>query len=153
MTLVIGPPDPVDVPGKRVFLGGAIDMGAAPNWQADVVRALAGWDDLVLLNPRRPDFDVSTLDEQIRWELRALEAADLILMWFPARTSAPISLLETGLHLRSGKLLLGADETYSRRRNLEITAEVYGTPLRSRLDQLVEEVVKLVTGASVERPA
>ncbi|GIF69972.1 hypothetical protein Ais01nite_80070 [Asanoa ishikariensis] len=144
MTVVIGPPGSVDVPGKRVFLGGAIDLGAAPDWQADVIRALAGHDDLVLLNPRRPDFDPAELDQQIRWELHALEAADLILMWFPAGSSAPISLLETGLHLRSGKLVVGADQTYSRRRNLEITAEVYGTSVRDRLDELVEEVVRLV---------
>ncbi|MEV4537725.1 nucleoside 2-deoxyribosyltransferase domain-containing protein [Asanoa sp. NPDC049518] len=142
MTVVIGPPDPIDVPGKRVFLGGAIDLGAAPDWQADVVRALAGHDGLVLLNPRRPEFDLADLDHQIRWELHALEAADLILMWFPAGSSAPISLLETGLHLRSGRLVLGADETYGRRRNLEITAEVYGVPLRNRLDQLLEDVVR-----------
>ncbi len=53
---------------------------------------------IVLLNPRRAYFDESTLDKQIHWELVAMEAADLLLMWFPRDAKTPIALLETGLY-------------------------------------------------------
>lgn len=45
-----------------VFLAGSIEMGAAVDWQADVIARLEAWPDserLVVLNPRRPDWDPS----------------------------------------------------------------------------------------------
>jgi hypothetical protein len=38
----------------RIFLGGSIDIGSAPDWQADMIRALAD-ERLVVLNPRWAD--------------------------------------------------------------------------------------------------
>lgn len=38
-------------------------MGSAVNWQYEVLNALANIDGLVLLNPRREQFDEATLDE------------------------------------------------------------------------------------------
>ncbi len=143
MSTVITAPEPIDASGFRVYLAGAIDMGRAVTWQAQVIAMLADRPGLVLLNPRRDHFDADTLDEQIRWELDALDAADVILMWFPADANAPISLLETGLYLRSGKLLIGAEPGYERRRNLEITTERYGVPLWPQLHDLVEQLRRI----------
>ena len=134
---MITAPNGFDVPGLRVFLGGAIDAGEAPDWQADVAQALAGRKGLVLLNPRRPTLDPAELDDQITWELAALDAAHIIMMWFPANTVAPIALLETGLYLASGKIVIGAAEGYWRRRNLELVAVRHGVPLLDRLADLV----------------
>jgi hypothetical protein len=142
VTIVVTAPEPFDVPGWRVFLAGAIDMGRARNWQADIIAALAGRDGLVLVNPRRSSFDHRALDEQIRWELAALESVDMIAMWFPREVVAPVALLEAGLHLRSRKLIIGADAGYERRRNLEITTARYDVPLWNTLDDVVEEVLR-----------
>ncbi len=141
MAKVITAPESIDVPGFKAYLGGAIDMGFAQDWQAKVIRALADYENLVLLNPRRVYFNESTLDEQIYWELAAMEAADLLLIWFPYNAKAPVALLETGLYLRSNKLLLGAEEGFYRRRNLEITAERYSVKLWAHLDDLIREMV------------
>lgn len=143
MAKVITAPESIEVSGYKAYLAGGIDMGLAQNWQAKVIQALQEYDDLVLLNPRRARFDENTLDEQIRWELEAMEAANLILMWFPNDAKAPIALLETGLYLQSGKLLLGAEASFYRRRNLEITAERYGVKLWPHLNDLIKEVVYL----------
>ncbi|GGM24882.1 nucleoside 2-deoxyribosyltransferase domain-containing protein [Dactylosporangium sucinum] len=138
MTVVITAPQDWRIPGYRVFLAGAIDSGSAVDWQAEVVAALAGRPGLVLLNPRRADYATAQLDEQIAWELDALEAADRILMWFPAGSVAPVSMLETGLYLRSGKLLLGADPGFARRRNLELTAARFGVVVHDALPGLIK---------------
>lgn len=129
MTRVITAIEDINVDGFKVFLAGAIDMGSAVDWQSLVIDELPGQDDLILINPRRPNFTPDTLDEQIHWELNALEQADAIFMWFPKDAAAPISFLETGLYLRSGKIIIGSEMGFYRRRNLEITGERYGVHL------------------------
>lgn len=137
MTTVITAPDNTDVPGFKVYLAGAIDMGHAIDWQSTAIAGLADVSDLVVLNPRRAKFDDDTRDEQIRWELDALERADVILVWFPSDARAPIALLETGLYMSSGKLILGAGPRYWRRRNLELTADKYNVPVYSLLMETI----------------
>jgi hypothetical protein len=110
-----------------VYLAGAIDMGAAEDWQAEVIERLKDTD-VTLLNPRRT-FKPETLSEQILWELGAMDRADVVLMWFPSQSQAPIALLETGLYMQSGKLLIGAGKDYYRRANLEWTCKWYNVIL------------------------
>jgi hypothetical protein len=143
MTTVITSPMTVRPGGLRIFLGGAIEMGRAPDWQAAAIESLRGLPGLVLLNPRRPTFAADSLEEQIRWELAALELADYSLFWFPARTIAPIALLEVGLYAGSDKILVGADPAYSRRLNLQLALEGKGVPLLDSLDDLLSSVTQL----------
>ncbi len=128
----------------KLFLGGAIDMGQAQNWRSRVIQSLDIFQNIVILNPRKENFTPDMLDKQIDWELKALEDASLIMMWFPAASKAPISLLETGLYMRSGKLLLGAENGYYRRQNLKITSRRYNVNLLSTLDQMIDRIICLV---------
>lgn len=133
MTTVVTVPESVDVPGitdrYRVFLAGAIDMGAAEDWQAKVIATLQDVPELVLMNPRRAEFTSDTLIPQIEWELDALEKADTVFMWLPSDSKAPISLFEAGLYWKSGKLMIGAGQDFYRRANLEVTALRYHVSL------------------------
>jgi hypothetical protein len=133
-------PEVIDVSQYSVFLAGAIDMGAAVDWQAQVIEAFADYPHITLYNPRRAAFTPDTLDEQIEWELRALTAATSVLMWFPANTKAPIALLETGLFMQSGKLFVGAEPGFYRRRNLEMTCEFFGVPLYDSIEAVVAAI-------------
>ncbi|CAM2010551.1 nucleoside 2-deoxyribosyltransferase domain-containing protein [Acanthopleuribacter pedis] len=141
MATIIQSPAPFAAsPQPRVFLAGAIDNGAAENWQAQVCRELADLP-ITLLNPRRDDWDHtwrnSAADprfrEQVTWELDALEAADHILMVFTAAGKAPITLLELGLHARRGSLTLVCPPAYWRHGNVALVAERFGLP---RFDSL-----------------
>src|SRR3546814_20234210 len=49
----------------RIFLSGSIDMGRAADWQADLIRTL-GDPDVVILNPRRPDWNPEGRSEERR---------------------------------------------------------------------------------------
>lgn len=141
MATVITPPNPVTSSGFKIFLAGAIDMGEAVDWQSDAIQQLRNEHGLILLNPRRDDFTTEKLDEQIMWELDALERSDLIVMWFPSNSKAPISLLEAGLYMRSGKLILGIEKNFYRTRNLQLTAMYYKVPIYSTLHELISAAV------------
>jgi len=111
-------------------------MGNAPNWQAELIAALAPHD-LTILDPRREEWDASwrqSIDEpkfreQVEWEVDGLERADLIAMWFAPETKAPITLLELGLFARSGKLVVGCPDGYWRKGNVEVVCARFGAPL------------------------
>lgn len=136
---------PVDDNRPKVFLAGSIDNGAASDWQAEVIQALGAMD-VVLLNPRRADWNPawqSSTDEpefvrQVRWELHALEQADVVLMYFAPGSQSPVTLLEFGLHSREGKLLVAAPDGFWRKANVDITADHYGVPRFASLPSLIE---------------
>lgn len=153
--LVTSPqPLPIDNRRPRVFLGGSIDMGGAPDWQAAMTEALSDMD-VIILNPRRPDWnpawrpdaDEPEFRRQVEWELNALEAADVIVMYFAPGTQSPVSLLEMGLHARGGKLIVLAPDGFWRKGNVHITAAAYGIHQVKTMDELTVAVRDALTAA------
>lgn len=131
----------------RIFLAGSIDMGRSEDWQSRVADALADAD-VVLFNPRRADWNPAwqaSSDEpefvrQVRWELQALEAADIVLMYFAPGSQSPVTLLEMGLHARGGKLIVAAPPGFWRKGNVDITADHYGVRRVEDIDALIAAV-------------
>lgn len=129
----------------RIFLGGSIDMGTAPNWQKAVIDSLRG-EDIVILNPRRadwnrawkPEADNPQFRQQVEWELDALESSDIIILYFSPGSMSPVSLLEMGLHARSGKLIVLCPPGFWRKGNVDITSQKYAVELVSDLPGLIE---------------
>jgi Nucleoside 2-deoxyribosyltransferase like len=153
--LVTSPqPLPIDNRRPRVFLGGSIDMGGAPDWQAAMTAALSDMD-VVILNPRRPDWnpawrpdaDEPEFRRQVEWELNALEAADVIVMYFAPGTQSPVSLLEMGLHARGGKLIVLAPDGFWRKGNVDITSAAYGVRQAATMDELTVAVREALAAA------
>lgn len=126
-----------------VFLAGAIDMGSAVNWQDQVTELVQGHS-LVVFNPRRSEFTADTLDEQIKWELEHLDKATTVFMWFPKDAKAPVAMLETGLFLNSGRLIVGAEDGFYRRRNLELTCEYCKVPLYNTIGLCIAALLRRV---------
>lgn len=136
----------------RVFLGGSIDMGSAPDWQADMIKALAT-QRIVILNPRgadwdkawRPDADDPHFREQVKWELGALDSADVIVLYLSPGSQSPISLLEMGLHARSGKLIVYCPNGYWRKGNVDITAAKYDVEQVGSIESLIAATKARIT--------
>ena len=155
---VVSPqPLPIDDSRPRVFLGGSIDMGGAPDWQAAMTAALSDLD-VVILNPRRPDWNPDWRPEadepeflrQVEWELAALESADVIVIYFAPGTRSPISLLEMGLHARGGRLIVLAPDGFWRKGNVDITARAYGVRQVQTMDELTAAVRQALTDAAAQ---
>ena len=142
---VIKPPASLDFDAQRpsVFLAGSIEMGRAEDWQTRIASALADLD-VVILNPRRDEWDASwrqSIDnpkfrDQVDWELDAQARATVIAMYFSPSTQAPITLLELGLFAGSGKLIVCCPDGYWRKGNVEIVCARHSIPLVADLDTL-----------------
>lgn len=132
-----------------VFLAGSIEMGKATNWQEKWSEVFERWGWNVL-NPRRDDWDASWVQEftnpqfyqQVDWELRGQEEADLIIMYFAPDTMSPISLLETGLFAHSRKLRVICANGYARRGNVEIVCSRYNIPFYPSIISATEDLSK-----------
>ena len=121
---------------RSIFLAGSIEMGTAENWQEKVVRELSN-EDVIILNPRRDDWDSSweqkidnpKFREQVEWELDAMIRASLIAMYFDPNTKSPITLLELGLfHEKTPyrELIVYCPEGYWRKGNVDIVCRRFG---------------------------
>lgn len=131
----------------RVFLGGSIEMGKAIDWQKKLITDLED-EAIIFMNPRRTDWDsswVQSIDnpqfnEQVTWELQSLEQADYIVMFIDPNTLSPITLLEIGLHARSGKMIVCCAEGFWRKGNVDIVGHIYGYPVVTSLDEVVQSI-------------
>lgn len=136
-----------------VFLAGSIEMGVAEDWQAKIAAALLPLDVLVL-NPRRESWDSSWAQEignppfreQVEWELSALDAADVILMYFDPATKSPITLLELGIHAAASpeKLVVCCPEGFWRKGNVDIVCARYGVKQAQTLEDVIEYTCSLL---------
>ena len=118
-----------------VFLAGTF---ASWNWQKWIC-ANFQFDDpgVLLLNPRRPDVDMSKTPstEQILWTLAAMEEADIVFMHLEPKCLSHISLLEMGLWMRSGKLIVSCGPGFDRFATVLVTARLYGCPCLETIDK------------------
>jgi len=139
----------VNTDEKTIFLAGSIEMGKAEDWQAELAEKLKSYSDLVLFNPRRKDFDPKAKQVkddpyfrgQVTWELKALEKADIIYMYLDPNTKSPISLLELGKYCDSGKLIVCCPEGFYRKGNVDITCEMYGSPVFENKEDMFTELL------------
>ena len=141
--VVILPPKEFDVTGKAsVFLAGAIDMGAADDWQKEIGESLKDVD-CTVLNPRRKDWDKTwkqeienpKFREQVEWELRGLEQCSFIALCLTKDSKAPISLLELGLHVSEGKMIVCCPDGFYRKGNVDIVCAKYNVPVFNNFDE------------------
>ncbi|VVB80059.1 Nucleoside 2-deoxyribosyltransferase like protein [uncultured archaeon] len=104
---------------KSLFLAGGIT--GCVDWQLELLDLLKDTD-LVILNPRRKNFDLSISnieEEQIAWEFNHLNKADAVSFWFPKETLCPITLYELGkISMGNKKLFIGLDPSYARKNDV-----------------------------------
>lgn len=144
---------------ETIFLAGSIEMGAAEMWQDEFSKALEDLN-VVIYNPRRDDWDSSwtqsindpQFNDQVTWELKHLEKADIIPMYFAPTTKSPITLLEMGLYADSGKLIVCCPEGFWRKGNVDIVCREFGVEQVNSLDELVQATRDRLSLSNPVRP-
>jgi hypothetical protein len=109
-------------------------------------------EDLLVITPRRNDFDTSNPDmslEQIQWEFRELNNSSIISFWFPEETLCPITLFELGKALQKSTassgmfsaldVVIGCHPNYPRRIDV-----VEQTRLMNPKIRVVDSIPKLI---------
>lgn len=133
---------------KSIFLAGTTSSTGQRDWRQTLVQSLSELP-VDVYNPARQDWDSTWREdfsdsrwaEQVEWELEMQDAADLVVVFFHGVTAAPISLLELGLCVRSGKAIVCAMDGYSKRGNVEAVCRRYGTTFVTTEAELATAVV------------
>lgn len=149
---IITAPEILNIKTTSIFLAGSIEQDQAERWQDRVIESLKPFD-VAILNPRRAvwneewkqSIEVPEFNQQVKWELDALEKADFILMYFDPNTKSPISLLELGLFAKSGKLSVCCPEGFWRKGNVDIVCHRYGIPQFESLEEMVNTMMKWIS--------
>jgi len=146
MKEIKSPEDYTVVPGqKSIFVAGGISN--CPKWQGEVSVALAETD-IVVLNPRRDDFDVTNPameQDQIEWEHLHILRASAYLFWFCEETLCPITLFELGKVaglFANRPLFVGVHPRYKRKRDVRFQMLLMRPEVEvvHRLEALLEQV-------------
>jgi Nucleoside 2-deoxyribosyltransferase like len=132
-----------------IFLAGSIEMGKAVNWQAAVGNKFKDYD-IILLNPRRVDWDNSweqsvnniKFSEQVNWELNGIEKSDRIIFYFQGGTKSPITLLELGLIADKNKAVVYCEIDFWRKGNVDIVCQKYGIKQVDSWENLYSDIKK-----------
>ena len=126
---------------KSIFLAGSIEMGVAEDWQTSLTSILGKpeyeMDCDFVFNPRRDSWDSSWVqsvknpqfNEQVSWEMTALDIAQVIVMYFDPSTKSPISLLELGMYASSEKMIVCCPDGFWRKGNVEMVCDRFDIPL------------------------
>ncbi|MCP4439683.1 MAG: hypothetical protein GY810_12130 [Aureispira sp.] len=147
MAKIIKPPEliPKNTTKPILFLAGTIDMGKSEDWQSFIGNKLSDLD-IIILNPRRDDWDSSWKQEidnkqfrdQVDWELDGLDCADYIFFHFEPDSKSPITLLELGLYANSKKCLVHCPNGFWRKGNIDVVCARYNIPQVDTLQNALE---------------
>ena len=142
----------------KIFLGGTIDMGNSENWQELVIEHLKNYDNILVFNPRRGDWNPSWVqdptpgtmfEEQVTWELETQEASDIMIYNFEPNSKSPITMLELGLFINSGKAIcVICNEQFYRYGNIKVVCDRYNVKIFPTLQEsfkAIEEELNIRT--------
>jgi hypothetical protein len=137
----------------RIFLAGSIEMGMAENWQTRVARDMADYE-VVLLNPRRDDWDSSwkqsiddpQFNQQVTWELNGIDDSEIVIFYFDPNTKSPITLMELGIvsNKQWGNVLVCCPDGFWRKGNVEMVCDRYEFPLVNTYEEMMELLIARV---------
>lgn len=158
----IQPPSPFNHVNDEVtlslFLAGSIELNAAERWQDKIIDELKGYN-LVIFNPRRDDWDNtirqtiidSRFNEQVTWELNALDKASLVVFYFDPNTKSPISLLELGLCAAKRNVIVCCPDGFWRKGNVEIVCQRFKIPLVNTFSDFIARIKLILHDVNVPR--
>lgn len=135
-----------------IFLAGSIEMGVAEEWQKVVIERLSQQEyaeNLLVLNPRRDDWDSSWVQDitndqfrsQVQWELDSIEKSDLTLVYFDPETQSPITLMELGLLAKlHNDVIVCCPDGFWRKGNVQVLCDKYNMKLTNTKDEFFSTV-------------
>lgn len=146
--IINAPQRPSPDKNPSIFLAGPTTPTDEPDWRETITTALTTYP-ITILNPNRPDWDATWREdfsdkrwgEQVLWENEMREAADIVVFFFHWSTDAPVSLLELGLSVKSGKAIVCALDGYKKRGNVEAVCRLYGGEFVTTQKELIQAVV------------
>lgn len=145
---------------KKIFLAGSIEMGTqAEKWQERLAKDLKD-EKVILFNPRRDDWDSSWVQDptpgtqfhqQVNWEIDHIRRSDLVVFYFDPETQSPITLMELGYCIGTGKpIVICCPKEYFRCGNVTIMARLVGVTPVETYEEFVSKIRIKISGVDTK---
>lgn len=155
LTVVYTTEEPPESYTKSIFAAGPTPRGnTGTGWRNALIAELEqqGYDGVLFIpEPRDGDFP-ENYDDQIEWETKHLNLADIILFWIPrdlATMPAFTTNVEYGTWLSSGKVVLGAPPEAPKNTYLISLAHTNNVPYSTTLHGTVQNALALLSDGAV----
>lgn len=126
---------------KYVFLAGSMDADQTTNWRTQCITALENSHHI--FDPTHKEHDSLNkweMKNHINWELDALNRADIIILNFLPNALSPISLVELGLYVPSGKLIVICPKEFYKNTYVTTLCKKYNTPIFLSTEQALNTI-------------
>lgn len=141
---------------KSIFLVGPTPRDkSVPSWRPQMIKHLeeCGYDGVVFVPESREGKWSWEYDDQVEWEKKHLEMADMILAWVPrdlATMPAFTTNVEFGKYVASGKLIYGRPDDCPKNRYLDwlYADHGHGEPCNDMREIAAKTVIRLGHGAA-----
>lgn len=124
---------------KFIFLAGSMDQEKPNSWRSQAIVSLQ--ESYHIFDPTQKEYGTLTelqMKNHVKWELDALNRADIILLNFLSNTFSPISLVELGLHVAGNKLIVICPKEFYKNTYVTTLCETYNTPLFRSIEQALD---------------
>ncbi|KAF3767507.1 hypothetical protein M406DRAFT_252710 [Cryphonectria parasitica EP155] len=157
---IITPNTPSQTPlhPTTIFLAGPTEFPWRQDFLAHLKSRLLDHDDLppdpiTIYNPFQEKWDKTWKEDyhhddrfraQTDWEMDRIDSSSHVVVFFVAESKAPVSLLELGLCVRSGRAVVGCEGGFWKRGNVQAACQRLDVPLEDTLEGLVGRVVEIL---------
>lgn len=120
------------------FLAGSMDLQKEISWRDKIMKKISG--NVHFLDPTNKNHDSLSdkeMEEHITWELASMEFADKIILHFLPNAKSPISLVELGLYVKSGKLIVMCSDDFYKSRYVNVLCKKYNAPVYKDFNLLI----------------
>lgn len=128
------------------FLGGTIDNGASKDWQKDLIEMTSDVSDVVLISPRRDDWNADAtdteLENQIIWERYFQKKVDFKIYHFEDGSISPITLLELGEYGKGSDTIVSVTPKYQRYMNVKMFCDENNIMMVDSVDDIYDFILK-----------
>lgn len=125
-----------------IFLAGSMPTHGTANWRKQV-EEVAG-NHYQLFDPTHPNHDQlndADMLKHIQWEWKGLKMADKILFNFLPNAKSPISLIELGMSISSGKAIVVCPKEFYKWQYIDALCKETSTPIFSTLDEALNTII------------
>ena len=159
MRIVCTGENPPDSFSKSIFLAGPTPRTAdVKSWRPEALAILAkaGYDGAVFVPENRNGSARASYDDQVGWEHKCLDTADVVLFWVPRKIDTLPGFttnVEFGLYADSGRVVLGAPSDADKMEYLRFVARKFYVPYFTTLEETISETLRRLGNGALRQGA